>query len=228
MFRLDFDFEETGVNPKPLFSMDKFLNQIIPEIQKELENSIKDFRNEMTDMVLLTKKPYMKSENVIKHGLHIVAPNLFINKESFKIIEKKILQKLDGYDSTFSNPWLCYGQGKSRQKGFYTANKVLTSKGFILEPHIYFRDYVVYDDNEKNFPLCFLNICFYKCPDKVHYKNYYNSADFFAGGFVPLKQCNCLSFISDPNCSFTCSTPSLIKRSTSGFGPSRSDPSLHI
>ena len=149
MFRLDFDFEERGVNPKPLYSMDKFLNQIIPEIQKELENSIKDFRNEMTDMVLLTKNPYMKGSNTIKHGLHIVAPNLFINKKSFKFIEKKILNKLDGYDSTFSNPWLCYGQGKSIEKGFYTADKVLTSRGFILEPNSYFRDYVVYDDNEK-------------------------------------------------------------------------------
>tara|TARA_R110000803_G_scaffold210739_1_gene283560 strand:- start:1181 stop:4600 length:3420 start_codon:yes stop_codon:yes gene_type:complete len=149
MFRLDFDFEEKGINPKPLFSMDKFLNQIIPEIQLELENYIKDFRNEMTDMVLLTKKPYMKNDNTIKHGLHIVAPNLFINKNSFKIIEKKILQKLDGYDSTFSNPWLCYGQGKSVEKGFYVVDKVLTKRGFILEPHIYFRDYVVYDENEK-------------------------------------------------------------------------------
>jgi len=155
MFRLDFDFEETGVNPKSLFSMDKFLNQIIPEIQLELEKSIKDFRPEMVDMVLLTKKPYMKNDNLIKHGLHIVAPNLFINKESFKIIEKKILNKLDGYDPTFSNPWLCYGQGKSREKGFYKADKVLTKKGLVLEPHIYFSDYVVYDENEK--PITFKN-----------------------------------------------------------------------
>ena len=38
--------------------------------------------------------------------------------------------------------------------------------------------------------------------------NYYNSADFFAGWFVPLKQCHCWSYISDPNRLFTWRIPS--------------------
>ena len=149
MFRLDFDFDEKKTNLKPLYNIDTYLNQVIPQIQKDLKSVIIDYRPEMTDAVILTKDPYIKNGVKIKHGLHIVFPNLFISIEHFKFFEKKFLKSLDGYDSTITKPWLLYGQSKSRESGYYQAYKVLTEDGFILEPEDYFNDYSVYDRNEK-------------------------------------------------------------------------------
>jgi hypothetical protein len=148
MFRLDFDFEREGTNLTSLYEMDNYLNNIIPQIQANLKDVIIDFRKEMLDAVILTKKPYIKNNKKIKHGLHIVFPNLFINNEHFSFFEEKYLKDLDGYDPTFTKPWLMYGQSKERGKGWYEADKVLTHDGFILEPKTYFLDYVVYDKKE--------------------------------------------------------------------------------
>jgi hypothetical protein len=149
MFRLDFDFEKEGSNLTSLYEKDTYLNKVIPYLQKNLKEVIVDFRKEMLDAVILTKNPYIKNEKKIKHGLHIVFPNLFINKEDFNLFEEKYLKDLDGYDPTFTKPWLLYGQSKERGKGWYKADIVLTHDGFVLPAKDYFSDYIVYDKEEK-------------------------------------------------------------------------------
>jgi hypothetical protein len=150
MLRFDFDFEETGTVIRPLFDINIFLNDIIKKIQIYLEQNIIDFKPEQADCCILTKDPYIKTQNnktSIKHGLHLQFPNTFVSKDDFKIIEKKFkdLTNFFGMDTGMaSKPWLLYNQSKGEGKGTYTANCVLTHNGFILEPENYFENYKLY------------------------------------------------------------------------------------
>ena len=88
MLRFDFDYEESGEHPTPLFNIDIFLNDIIKKIQSYLKQNIIDFKPEQADCCILTKDPYVKDGKSIKHGLHLQFPNTFINKDDFKMIEE--------------------------------------------------------------------------------------------------------------------------------------------
>lgn len=156
MLRFDFD-KELKVNPNsgvplpagpvPLFKTNMFLNDIIPKIQKYLSENIIDFKPEHADCCLLTKEPYMKDEKTIKHGIHLQFINAFVSKEAFDQIEHEF--KHLGIDMGMAKkPWLIYGQSKGVNKTYYKADCVLKYDGTVVEAEEYFKNYIVYDEDE--------------------------------------------------------------------------------
>ena len=150
MLRMDFDYTIPGTENKHLYDIDNFYNDIIPQFQNYLKEHIVDFKPKFSDCCILTKDPYIKDDK-IKHGIHLVFPNVFISKQNFKEFELHFeFMKEEGYDNQMSSkPWLLYGQSKGIGKGTYKATTVFTHDGMVIKANDYFSDYKIYDEKEK-------------------------------------------------------------------------------
>ena len=80
---------------------------------------------------LLEKQPYMKSENICKHGFHLHFINIFLTIEDKKFIREEA-QKLTSFklDAVDGNPWLLYSGSKNEKSGSYKITGVFEFAGF--------------------------------------------------------------------------------------------------
>lgn len=79
--------------------------------------------------VILTKRPYYKSNELWKHGLHIQYPELYMNKDRRKYVLSLFKEKCKYVDTmSASSPWLLFGSKKQKGTGTYIIKDVLISK----------------------------------------------------------------------------------------------------
>ena len=173
MLRTDLDFK---VEP----NINEVVADYLNKIRLFLSNNLITFKKNMGDAVILTKPPYLDpTKNIMKYGLHIQFPNVFINMEDFKIfeIEMKLISGKE-FDSIGTKPWLMYGQHKNNYAGTYTI-KYVDVDGDKIQPEDYFKNYTIYDNITelpikytepiKNYYHQFLSIHL-TCRDEVEFK----------------------------------------------------------
>jgi len=151
MLRFDFDFEKKSDKLISLYNINIFLNEIIPEIRMYLSKNIVNYNKKNGDCSILTKEPYFKSPNVVKHGIHLQFINVFLSKDDFKQLESDLKQKWEHMDKIASNPWLMYGQTKGNGKKPYLLQYILTHDDILLESEDmddYLQSYKIYDRKE--------------------------------------------------------------------------------
>jgi len=143
--------------------------QIIEVYQSVLRHIVENCTDDNLLCVLLEKPIYYISSgetSYVKNGFHLHFPNTFLSKVDQEvhllprikdiIKEMNIFSNLGIEDSSTvidksacKNHWLVYGSRKSEDMDPYTVSKVITSDGTELDIEEAFKNYKIYDLNEK-------------------------------------------------------------------------------
>lgn len=157
---VDIDRTECGAEPTELYTMEE-VHAVVNNYQQVIQDIVLDVKTSHLTAVILTKAPYMKTDNIISHGYHIQFPHLFLNRQCREIIRTRVSTMMENkvdIDNVDNKCWLLYGSRKKKTTGSYTATCCIRSTGTIQSVESFLSSYVLYDENEKPFTPTMVNL----------------------------------------------------------------------
>jgi P4 family phage/plasmid primase-like protien len=155
----------------------KHVEDIVGIYQSVLRDIIDGITDKHLTCVLLEKKPYSVSSTEYKNGFHLHFPYIFLGKADHEVqliprVEKqardlKVFQDI-GFDDSSELidksycrvRWLLYGSRKGKEMDPYLVSKIYDSEMDVISPYEAFREYHLFDTQEKEIEITEENVEF--------------------------------------------------------------------